>query len=83
MTGSGLSNFEIAKSADDIRVVELVVVLLPVAGSGSLADTVAQLVSVLEAVGSTITTIVMVALLPLAIKAKLHVIVVVPLQPGP
>jgi hypothetical protein len=57
-----------------------VAVLLPGSGSVSLADAVAELVSGLVAKGSTVTTMVMAALPPLAMGPRLQVMVLVPLH---
>ncbi len=83
MTGLGLPDFVMAKSADDIMVVVLVAVLLLGVGSVSLADTLAELIRIPEVAGLTVTTMVIVVLLPLPIDPRLQVIEVVSLQPVP
>ena len=60
--------------------VMVVALLSLVSESVSLADTVAELVSVPVARGSTVTTMVMVALPPLVMVPRLQVIVLVPLH---
>src|SRR5205807_2369298 len=77
-TGSGVSVLAITRSAAGLTVVLAVAVLLSGFGSASVPLTLAVLVSVPAAVGWT--TIVTVALAPLARFPRLHVTVLVPEQ---
>jgi hypothetical protein len=81
-TGSGVSVLVIARSAEEtegLTVVDEVALLLPGTGSLVVLDTLAVLLNVPAAVG--VTTIVTVALAPLATLPRLQVTVLVPLQP--
>jgi hypothetical protein len=73
-TGSGLSALVTERSAEANTVVVALAVLLAVLGSLSAAVTLALLVIVPPEVGA-VTTIVTVALAPLAREPKLHVTV--------